>query len=752
MILEIKYKDKASWQTISGDVIEWVNYSNKYKNERIQPYYVAPDIIKDVWNAIEHDVQHVSWTSYYFELFITESEIDFARQLKSCSDIKIAQYSEDSDGKIVKTTYENIDLISADYFEISEPERMADTSGWKLSVIFRTERTTIDKSLPIDSTYEIAFNTANSAWSLKDALSTDLAPGSERLRFDYFSDTKIITYSSNGLATYQLIGNQWTRVTPFTSSVPDGVPAVMTDTTVAVAGSDGSLEMYELIDNKWTKKGATFSTGLITDGIARLTDTRIAYTGQNSLIAYGFDGKEWSIRGNAASVGLQGGDIAAIDSDTIVAISFLDSQLIGYDFNGTDWVPGGTFAYGSNTYGSISASGGNVAVVDDTNDQVRTYSYNGTWTDLSVTYSISPSNQPVIGHPAYNKVIILDQDSDITRLERDTKAYYTDFEPLDYDLPVENILYNWIGESDIIIQSVSKTGKEALIYLDDASYTQFIKDINAYKQCIIGGVTVGYLSYESSIIADGIWRLVLRGIPASGRVVTSKGAPTTTTNSLVVNSATYYSDFDIKIGVAPVEEIFIDWHDGSRKLAQSHYKKTQSILLFFNQADGSTFESNYYQGQIKTINGIDTQDCTIEIQEIAENYKAYVITGVITDTVTTHNVSPSNTYNITIDGTPYYTDYLPQLISEAPIINTVENQTGVNTSTKTITKEVKQYKFYLNETNAFALKDAFESKSTTKTADGSNVLEDREVSPEKIGLDNNLYEVVVNCLLSTTDV
>jgi hypothetical protein len=157
MIIEIQYKDKLNWKSVSGKEIDWTNYSKKYKKERIQPYYIAPEIITDVWNGEENDIQHLSWTSYYFEIFIKESEIDFLRQLKSCSNINIIQYSDDL-GSIINKSYENIDLIKADLFEIQEPERASDTSGWKVAIIFRTERTIINKALPVNNTNNISFN------------------------------------------------------------------------------------------------------------------------------------------------------------------------------------------------------------------------------------------------------------------------------------------------------------------------------------------------------------------------------------------------------------------------------------------------------------------------------------------------------------------------------------------------------------------------------------------------------------------
>ena len=163
-IIEIQYKDYDNWVSVNeAKTVNWDNYSKKYKNQMIQPHYVAPVVIPDSWNGKEHDIQHTSWASYYFEMFLKGSEVHELVKLKSCSDIRIVEYSRTTAGLIITKTYV-VDTSSPEVFIISEPERVNTTSSWKVSVIFRTDRTVINKGKSILDTNELKFTT--SGWAL----------------------------------------------------------------------------------------------------------------------------------------------------------------------------------------------------------------------------------------------------------------------------------------------------------------------------------------------------------------------------------------------------------------------------------------------------------------------------------------------------------------------------------------------------------------------------------------------------------
>lgn len=750
MIIEIKYRDKTEWVTAAtGDQISWTSYSKKYKKERIQPFYVTPDIIRDTWNAKEHDVQHVSWVSYWFEIFLKESEIDFLRQIKSCSDIKIIQYAKTDAGLVINNSYENIDLSNPDYFEIAETERVADTTGWKTSIKFRTNRTTINKSLPIDYTNRIALSTGQSNWIISETVIS--IPG----KIDSFDAFSIVSFSSSSIQKYKKTPSGW--VTEGNNKVVLGFGSnqdvtVLADNSIAIIGDGlGNIARYDFDGLNWNLVGnITNLPGAYDDPhITALSSSRVAIYDNlyGNLAAVDFDGTDWAIAGTPLAVVSSSGYVQKM---TASKVAFWDAgvSLKDYDFDGANWTLNDTFALVGTGLGDICRMADDrVAIYGNTSEEISSYTLSGTWSVDTGTTNVGGTNGG-LAFIASNEVYLRTA-SFSGILGYGQKSYYTDFEVLEWDLPVQDINYQWKGQTDLIIQSVSKTGNEILMYFTETDYTNFIEDLKKYKQIVINNtVTISELQYESQLIGDDLFKVIVRGV--SGKIVTYKGDPVDNTYSFVVNSITYYTDFNPEEGVPESQNVFVDWYDGSRKLAQSVYKKTLSMLLFFNDVDGQGFEQNFYTGQTKNLNGNTTQDCELVIAPVAEDYYAYIVTGVIQNSVTSHNLSPGNTYNITIAGTPYYTDYQPRLISEAPDINTVENQTGINTSTKSITKQVKQYKFYLNETNAFALKAAFETRGTVKTADGATIYEERDVPiGDPIGVD--LYEVVVNCLLSVTD-
>jgi hypothetical protein len=628
MIIEIQYKDKSDWQSVSGKQISWANYSKKYKEERIQPYYVAPFIVTDVWDGKESDIQHVRWTSYYFQLLIKESEIEFINQLKSCSNINIIQYQENDSGLIINNSFENIDLIKSEYLSISEPERVGQTTGWKVDIVFRVDRTVINKALPIDNTNNIRFQ--NNQWK-NDFVSAIFD------RVTNLSSTRVCTSSFGLLQTYDIINDSYVSVGNSLDTSFDADISALDSTSIALVNDANQLSKYSFDGTDWSLTGNTFAlAGVISPRITSLSSSRVAIydDGTDTIRAYDFDGTNWSLVGSALSITAGVADIAAMTSSKIALLDPTSKELRDYNFNGSTWSVNQTIVTTINGTVSIAKlESDRVAICSSTEKVLKSYKLDSSWSIESGSLSIS------VGGAVMSEIdtdkIFLSAGSNAGNYSYGIYDYYSDYDVLDWEKTTENTEISWHDGTIKYGQLISKTGKEYVHYILTENHDTFINDLKKAKETSVNGTIISEVSFEKLLIAEGLYKIIVRGV----------------------------SDV--------------------------------------------TVNTNYF--------------------------------------------NDNQTYNITIDGTPYYTDYLPQLISESPDINTTENQTGINTSTKSITKQVKQYKFYLNESDAFLLKAAFESRATTKTADGSNVLEEREVSPEKIGLDSNLYEVVVNCLLSTTD-
>lgn len=156
--IEILYKDKQDWtRAIDGIVTDWTNYSKKIKDSRIIPHYVANELLFDTWNGVEFSLQDVLWESFSFEFTLQEFEVLELNRLRSCSDIKIKKYSRNSSDVLIEKEY-ILDTTKSDNIDISEPERISDTSLFKINIIFRTNRTIIDKGGAVDNTNNIIVN------------------------------------------------------------------------------------------------------------------------------------------------------------------------------------------------------------------------------------------------------------------------------------------------------------------------------------------------------------------------------------------------------------------------------------------------------------------------------------------------------------------------------------------------------------------------------------------------------------------
>lgn len=167
-LVEIKYRDNQIWTSVSGIIIDFTGYSRKYKGERTQPYYVLPEVIQDTFNGQTFDVQHIRHDCFYIEFFVRESELHDLSRMKSCSEIIIIEHSQ-INGVWNRSKEFQLDLTKSDYLEVSEPERAANTTGWKTSIIFRTNRTVINKITTQDTSNVLSVG-GTPYYSIKDTI------------------------------------------------------------------------------------------------------------------------------------------------------------------------------------------------------------------------------------------------------------------------------------------------------------------------------------------------------------------------------------------------------------------------------------------------------------------------------------------------------------------------------------------------------------------------------------------------------
>lgn len=774
MIVEIQYKDKIAWKGTSNDK-SWTHYSKKFKESYIQPSYIAPVIVKDSWNGKEYDVQHVYHDAFYFEIFLKSSELDAIRELKSCSDVNIISYDQTSGGSILNKAYTDIDLMQADYLDISEPERADTTTGWKTGITFRTNRTVIDKALPVLDTNKVLFQ-GSKEWIFK---SPSPFEGGFNLRVSALDSNNIAvidvdeTAGGNYLTKYTSIDGVWTQVgntlvVPLVTYIRYyDVTSLETNSVAILLGT--RIVKYTFNGTDWIQSGnissipaVSFSFGYIT----ALSSSRTAMIDPNGdLIVMDFDGSDWTQVGstfNIPSSGTGYRDLSAMSETRIVYIDRITSELRSYDFDETTWTLHKSLAV--STFNAVS-----IAALSDTrvvtNIRDNTLTFNGIR-----SYTLEASGW--VEDPGYLSVPVENDYPDITSLDSLTVfattnsttgiynfngiSFSTDYDVVNWVKQTEDLLATWKGAQDTVIQSISKVGKEILLYLKTSDYDDFVSGLKNSLFSYINGTQVTEVEYEASVIGEDLYRIVVRGV--SGKEITYKGDPVDNLNYVRLGGIYFYTDFPVDINEKKVENVEVEWPDGSLRVLQSIYKKTNALRFYYKNEDVENIQFRFVQAALKYINGTETQEAELVTETVGDNYNSVTITAVVSITKTTNVLYPDNTFYLIInDGVNpafnFITDYPIYQTPEAPLRNTVSNQTGVDSVTKAITKTVKQAKFYLPEADAFSLKQKVElfNPSWSMTLNGETVLQIiGNVEPNMLGTD--VYEVVVNCLIDTETV
>ena len=627
MIIEIKYRDKTIWESVSGNVTDWTNYSKKYKNERVQPFYLAPEIITDRWNGLDYDIQHLTHDAFSFSMFIKESEVKNIVQMKSCSDIQILEYSEDDSGAILNKTY-ILDLQKSDYFQVSEPEPVNGTSSSKVTITFRTNRTIINKTLPVLGTNYLTIDKNTTAWEFGFS---GTIPG----KITALSSFSIASLYTSILQRYVRHGNEWVKSG---SALNIGGTGSHEDVTNLDADSvaviiDGYVGRYTYSNGLWTLTGNLFNDPALTPTIAGLSSTRIAVydSGSALLRTLDFDGTDWSKTGNSKSIPSAASVYICKMTATKIAMMDLAASISDYDFDGTDWTVNQDITLISAGNGAICRlSDSRIASYVENSGNFRSYTLTSDWALDAGTLNVGGTGSALAGLTD-NEVFLTASTSG--NYNYGVISYYSDYDLIDWPKDTEDIKVSWSDGSDKVAQKVSKIGYQFLHYLSNEDLISFINLFKSYDLIYLNGTKIDDTEIEQTEIGIDLYRVVIRGV--------------------------------YQVNVNNVE-----------------------LNL------SSTYE-------LKIINSI--------------NGTVY-----------------------------YYTDYVPELISETPVINTYNNEDGINVQTKGISRVTKQLRFYLSESNAFALKQNFELVGT-KTLDTVPILEGREVTPNKLGID--LYEVLVPCVI-----
>ena len=759
-MIKISYKDKANWVPVNGIVTNWTNYAIKYKNDRVQSSFLAAEVVQDSWNGKESDIQHVKHDAYYFELSVKESEKKSISILKSCSDIQIIDFEMSASETVVNQTY-ILDTTKSDYIQIDEIEsNVGSTSAARYSVKFRTNRTVINKALPVDYTNYIVFTGV-------DTLSKISSQGLVGYKMFRLTDNEALFVNSVGIQKRTYSSGEWSAVgnTLTTSYLGNCEACGMSSTQVAIVDTNGDLGLYDFDGTDWSLTGNKLSvaTGGDQVSLAKVASDEIAIANSDSgeLEQFTFSSPNWSSSSSTNSLGsvsnvyLSEWDFAT--SNTFLYIDSTNNQIRIYRYT-TGWNVTNLSATitGNGAVSRLSGSltNGEVVLADQSN-KLRLYDITGSTLTYITQVDIDINSNPYIVQLETDKVSLTEQNS-IDSYHYTKPTYYTDYDLLDWSKEIEDFRLDWPDGTRPLARTIDKVGKQAIFYLETSDYDDFISHMKASTGITLNSETILEHEWEQSEIGEGLWKIIFKGI--TNIIQDEKDLSPNNTYTLSMNNGTiiYDTDYPVYIRIRDVDKVDVEWSDGGIKTLQTTQKSTYEFVYYTDDPNGIISDVNSY-------NDVTLSTSTwSEIETISEeslpNLFKVTISGVYDLDIDTIYDFPTSGNNLTITlGTSspnvFYTDYDIELVSEGADKSTINNQVGINTVTKTITKEVKQAKFYMTETNAFDLKEKCElfSSGDTCTLNSATVYEitnSDNIEPNKLGV--NLYEIVVNCLMDTT--
>jgi len=576
------------------------------------------------------------------------------------------------------------------------------------------------------------------------------------------SDSSVAFFDGSDLYKYNIVNGEYVQegaALPISFASIYDITSLDADSIAILHDGLGLLSKYEFSNGVWALVGnlLNLAGSFLNPVLCSLTNSRVVVYDEliSQLRAYDFDGTDWSQVGSSFTLSSSSTtyDICKMTSSSIAIVIQSGNYLRSYDFNGSVFSLDQSFTINSMVNPSISRlSDSRVVLIDGGNDALRSYSLSGTWSLESGSLSLA-GTFPICEALDEDNVIVHNAVID-GFYTYGTVNYYTDYDVLDYNRQTESLFIDWPDGTRKLARTIDKAGYESVMYIESDKYDNFISWLKSSQTIYINDVEVDEVEFEPSIIAEGLWKIVVSGITETIQDDKDLSPNNTYNISMSGGGLVFYSDYPILQNIRDVQKVDVEWDDGNTVTLQTVTKPT-NIFTYFTSDPATIIEQvNIYNDVVlggNTITEIETSQ-----EEVLLNLFKVTINGVHDVANDLLYVFPTSGNHLEIiDENPttydFYTDYDVMLVSEDPIINATENQTGINTPTKGITKEVKQAKFFLSEANAFSLKSKFElyKPGWSLKLNTVAVKEARPVSPNRIGVD--LYEVDVICLMDTTD-
>jgi len=556
MNVNIKYKDGQNWTNAQSQIIDWSSYAQVYKDQRVQPAYLAPEISTNTWNGVKHDVQHIRWDAWKLEFYGRESELQDLSRMQSCESILI----EDIDNGLNHT----VDMQVSEWLSFGEPEYQANTSNYRLILEYRTNKTIINKFEPLDN--EVTLSGSGT----------------------YYSKYEKLSYNGE----LEEIAVQWgegeDKILQETNNIGYNVLLYLSDSEKETFKNDWNQELFTIDTVDIIRKLPLEITGLGENNNQILVKCIIERDTIDNTVALS----------NVVTIT---GDFPSTYYSKFEKLEYL-SELNQLK---TPWTTGGEvllhetkktgyrvllyltssdFATFNNDYNV-----GNVIV--DSIDVIEKFPLEITELESGYYQVIMPY---VITRTDTDKVNAL---ANVVTLVGGSGTYYSKFAKLYIPTIAEQITTPWPDGSNRLLRETNKDGYKVFLYLNNANMQTFKEDFNQNTFTIDAGTIIEKLPLEITENDRGYYQIIASMITDVDE--NTYDLTPLNTHTLVVTdsgSYTFYTDYSTEPDVDDTTKDAFSNEDGLPVDAKTIDKQVTNIKLFLNTSDKNSLKLHYERG------------------------------------------------------------------------------------------------------------------------------------------------------------
>jgi hypothetical protein len=718
--VNIKFKDSknSTWTKINGDDYRiWDNLTNYYVDQRITPEPLASTIVKYEWNGIIYDIQHLRKIGWSFEFVVDESWVHSIEDIKSCDEIEI--------NDIPNGIYHSFQVDDSDQLDINL-ERINTEPKFKATLTYYSDKIKINKADAILNTHTLALVLPSGGGTVN--YYSDFA----LIDFENEPESTSIDWSNGEVRDIEKINKSGVRFLMYldASSTATFLENLNKAETKTINGL--SIEEYTVETEQSGEDYVRIIVDCVTDVDSYEYDVSPLNTNKIEFIA------------GATTTYYTDYDILDVESEpNELKVEFPDGSnrlLQTTDKPGLKFV---TFLKHTDVDLFVSKLlEADTTEINDTAVTEITY----TLEEISTLYrriEVTGITVEVINEFD----IIIDSTNKIEFIKTSTTTYYTDYDIIEGSRDTERLEIDFSDGTKKTLQTIDKDTLKFVTFLKHTDIDLFISKLKESTNTEINDIAVTEVEYNIEDIS-----LLYRRVEVEGVVSTTVNdfdlAKTIYTMVVTVGvGITYRTNYVINEFTEDDEPVEIEFPDGTNKIGKTVTRRGKTFVTFLNKSESAGLKEDLQRATSILLDSSNVlEKRPLEVEELNVDYDKCTFSGITSVLTTYFNLTPSNTYNLRIIykgvTTNYYTDFDIELISQEPDRTVLDQNDGTKSDSRVVSFIVQRATFYLDQTDAFNLKQDFETFGTV-TLDGTTVLESANINPTKLAPD--LYEVLVDC-------